>query len=90
MVSPVIVLIFPQSARSPPSFDIRLHSSSSIPVVSFVEPLFIKTFCHRKYLNSGIVHSSGPHGTFNLAVITNRRSTDLGGCYPPQAFGFGW
>ena len=44
------VLILAGSARSP-SFDVRLHGSSSIPIASFVErSLFTKTFCHRKYL----------------------------------------
>ena len=37
------VLILSQSARSP-SFDIRFHGSSSIPIANFVERLFIKTF----------------------------------------------
>ena len=55
-----------------PSFDVRLHGSSSIPVASFVERgLFIKTFCHRKCLNRRIVYSSGHQRTFNPAVITN-------------------
>ena len=55
------VLILARSARSP-SFDVR-----------FVERgLFIKTFCHRKYLNRRIVYSSGHQGTFNPAVITNK------------------
>ena len=40
---------------------------------SFVERgLFIKTFCHRKYLNRRIVYSPGHQGTFNPAVITNK------------------
>ena len=66
------VLILARSARSP-SFDVRLHSSSSIPIASFVERgLLIKTFCHRKYLNRRIVYSSGHQGTFNPAVITNK------------------
>ena len=55
------------------SFDVRLHGSSTIPIASFVERgLFIKTFCHRKYLNRRIVYSSGRQGTFNPAVITNK------------------
>ena len=68
------VLILARSARSP-SFDVRLHGSLSIPVASFVERgLFIKTFCHRKYLNRRIVYyySSSHQGTFNPAVITNK------------------
>ena len=66
------VLILARSARSP-SFDVRLHGSLSIPIASFVERgLFIKTFCHRKYLNRRIVYSSGHQGTFNPAVITNK------------------
>ena len=66
------VLILAWSARSP-SFDVRLHGSLSIPIASFVERgLFIKTFCHRKYLNRRIVNSSGHQGTFNPAVITNK------------------
>ena len=53
------VLILARSARSP-SFDDRLHGSPSIPIASFVERvLFIKTFCHRKYLNPRVVYSSG-------------------------------
>ena len=57
------VLILARSARSP-SFDARLHGSLSIPIASFVERgLFIKTFCHRKYLNRRIVYSSGHQGT---------------------------
>ena len=65
-----IVLILARSARSP-SFDVRLHGLSSIPIASFVERgKFIKTFCHRKYLNRRIVHSSGHqvhmvHGNIN-------------------------
>ena len=56
-----------------PSFDVRLHSSSSIPVASLVEcSQFIKIFCHRKYLNHRIVYSSGHQGTFNPAVIKNK------------------
>ncbi|CAH3133315.1 unnamed protein product [Porites lobata] len=66
------VLILARSARSP-SFDVRLHGSLSILIASFVERgLFIKTFCHRKYLNRRIVYSSGHQGTFNPAVITNK------------------
>ena len=66
------VLILARSARSPP-FDVRLHGSLSIPIASFVERgLFIKTFCHRKYLNRRIVYSSGHQGTFNPAVITDK------------------
>ena len=39
------VLSLTRSATSP-SFDVRLHGSSSIPIASFVErSLFIKTFC---------------------------------------------
>ena len=34
--------------------------------------MFIKTFCHRKYLNRRIVYSSGHQGTFDPAVITNK------------------
>ena len=69
-------LILSQSARSP-SFDIRFHSSSSIPVASFVEltPLF--KFCHSKYLNRRIMYSSGHHGTFNPAVITNKENVQI-------------
>ena len=70
------VLILSQSARSA-SFDIRFHGSSSIPIASFVERLFIKTFCHRKYLNCRIVYSSGHHGTFNPAVITNKEDMQI-------------
>ena len=67
------VLILARSARSP-SFDVRLHGSLSIPIAEqFVERgLFIKTFCHRKYLSRRIVYSSGHRGTFNPAVITNK------------------
>ena len=66
------VLILARSARSP-SFDVKLHGSSSIPIASFVENgLFITTFCHRKYLNRRIVYSSGHQGTFNPAIITNK------------------
>ena len=66
------VVILARSSRSP-SFDVRLHGSSSIPIASFVERgLFIKTFCHRKYLNRRIVYSSDHQGTFNPAVITNK------------------
>ena len=66
------VLILARSARSP-SFDVRLHGSWSIPIASFVEHgLFIKTFCHRKYLNRRIVYSSGHQGTFNPVVMTNK------------------
>ena len=66
------VLILARSARSP-SFYVRLHGSLSIPIASFVERgLFLKTFCHRKYLNRRIVYSSGHQGTFNPAVITNK------------------
>ena len=73
IIAPVIlcVLILSQSARSP-SFDISFHGSSSIPIASFVERLFIKTYCHRRYLNRRIVYSSGHHGTFNPAVITGK------------------
>ena len=70
------VLILSQSARSP-SFDIRLHGSSSIPTASFVERLFIKTFCNHKYLNRRTVYSSGHHGTFNPAVITNKEDIQI-------------
>lgn len=65
------VLILSQSARSP-SFDITFHGSSSVPITSFVERLFIKTFCHGKYLNRRIVYSSGHHGTVNPVVITSK------------------
>ena len=66
------VLILARSARSP-SFDVRLHGSSSIPTASFVErDLCMKTFCHRKYSNRIIVYSSGHQGTFNPALITNK------------------
>ena len=67
------VLILARSARSP-SFDVRLHSSLSIPIASIPieRGLFIKTFCQRKYLNRRIVCSSGHQGTFNPAVITNK------------------
>ena len=65
-------LILARSVRSS-SFDVRLPGSSTIPIASFVERgLFIKTFCHRKYLNRRIVYSSGHRGTFNPAVITNK------------------
>ena len=68
------VLILARSARSP-SFDVRLHGSLSIPIAIFVERgLFIKTFCHRKYLNRRIVYSSGHQGTFNPGVITNKEA----------------
>ena len=70
------VLILSQSAQSA-SFDIRFHGSSSIPIASFVERLFIKTFCHRNYLNCRIVYSSGHHGTFNPAVITNKEDMQI-------------
>ena len=44
------VLILARSARSP-SFDVRLYSSSSIPVASFVERgLFIKSILSSKVL----------------------------------------
>ena len=67
------VLILARSARSPRSFDVRLQGASCIPIASFDEcGLFIKTFCHRKYLNRRIVYSSGHQGTFNPAVITNK------------------
>ena len=46
-------------------------------MASFDERLFIKTFCHRKYLNRRIVYSSGHHGTFNLAVITNKEDMQI-------------
>ena len=69
------VLILYQSARSP-SFDIRIHGSSSIPIASFVEPPFF-TFCHRKYLHRRIVYSSGHHGTFNPAVVTNKEDVQI-------------
>ena len=66
------VLILARSVQSP-SFDVKLHGSLSIPIASFVErSLFIKTFCHQKYLNRRIVYSSGHQGTFNPAVITNK------------------
>ena len=66
------VLILARSARSP-SFDVRLHGSLSIPIASFVERgLFIKTFCHRNYLNRRIVYSSGHQGTFNPAFTTDK------------------
>ena len=66
------VLSLTRSATSP-SFDVRLHGSSSIPIASFVErSLFIKTLCHRKYLNRRIVYSCGHQGTFNPAVITKK------------------
>ena len=66
------VLILARSVQSP-SFDVKLHGSLSIPIASFVErSLFIKTFCHQKYLNRRIVYSSGHQGTFNPAVIMNK------------------
>ena len=66
------VLCVARSARSP-SFDVRLHGSSSSPIASFVyHGPFIKTFCHRKYLNRRTVYSSGHQGTFNPAVIANK------------------
>lgn len=66
------VLILARSVQSP-SFDVKLHGSLSIPIASFVErSLFIKTFCHQKYLNRRIVYTSGHQGTFNPAVITNK------------------
>ena len=55
-------------------FAIRFHGSSSIPIASFVEHLFIKTFCYLKYLNRRIVYNSGHQGTFNPAVITNKEA----------------
>ena len=70
------VLILSQSAQSV-SFDIRFHGSSSIPIASFVERLFIKTICHRKYLNCRIVYSSGHHGTFIPAVFTNKEDMQI-------------
>ena len=71
------VLILARSARTP-SFDVRLHSSSSIPIASFVERgLFIKTFCHRRYLNRRRVYRSGHQGTFNPAVITNKEEVHM-------------
>ena len=54
-------------------FDIRFHGSSSSTLASFVERLFIKTFCCRKYLNRRIVNNSCHNGTFNPAVITNKQ-----------------
>ena len=79
------VLILSQSARSP-SFHIRFHGSLSSPIASFVEPLFF-TFFHRKYLNRRIVYSSGHHGTFNPAVITNKEDVQILGviCLKPSA-----
>ena len=70
-----LVIVHPDfssiSAKS--VFVVRLHGSLSIPIASSVEPgLFIKTFCHRKYLNRRIVYSSGHQGTINLAVMTNK------------------
>ena len=66
------VLILARSVQRP-SFDVKLHGSLSIPIASFVERgLFIKTFCHQKYLNRRIVYTSGHQGTFNPAVITNK------------------
>ena len=66
------ILILARSAQRP-SFDVRLHGSSSIPIASFVEHgLFIKICCHRKYLNRRIVYSSGHQGTFSPAVLTNK------------------
>ena len=71
------VVILARSSRSP-SFDVRLHGSSSIPIASFVEHgLFIKICCHRKYLNRRIVYSSGHQGTFNPAVITNTEEVHM-------------
>ena len=68
------VLILARSARSP-SFDVRLHGSSSIPIASFVERgPFIKTFCHRKYLNHRIVYSSGHQGTVQSDSYDEQRS----------------
>ena len=62
------VQILPQSAQRP-SFHIRFHGSSSIPIASFVQRLFIEeTFCHRTYVNRSVQVWS--HGTFNPAVIT--------------------
>ena len=43
--TPLWVLILARSARSP-SFDVRIHRSSNIPIASFIERgLFIKIFC---------------------------------------------
>ena len=65
------VLILARSARSP-SFDVRLHGLSSIPIASFVERgLFIKTFCHRKNLNRRIVYSSGHQGIFKEQLLNS-------------------
>ena len=58
IVSLVIVRPDFSSIRLSPSFDVSLHGSLSIPIASFVERgLFIKTFCHRKYLNRRIVYN---------------------------------
>ena len=57
-------------------------------MASFVERLFIKTFCPRKYLNRRTVYSSGHHGTFNPAVITSKEDMQiLEGvtCHKPSA-----
>ena len=49
------VLILARSARSP-SFDVRLHGSSSIPIASFVErSLFIKNILSSKVLKPQIL-----------------------------------
>ena len=63
------VQILLQSAQRP-SFHMRFHGSSSIPIASFVKRLFIKTFQLSQYVrktqNSAQLWS---HGTFNPAVI---------------------
>ena len=60
-----------------PSSEIRFHDSSSTPIASFVERLFIRLFCHRKYLNRRIVYSSGHQETFNSVVITNKEDMQI-------------
>ena len=51
--------------------------SSNLVLASFVERLFIKTFCHCKYLNRRIVYSSGYHRTFTPAVIKNEKDMQI-------------
>ena len=82
------VLILARSVQSP-SFVVRLHGSLSIPIASFVERgLFIKTFCHRKYLNRRIVYSSGHQGTFNPGFAKSRPAAQRPAAHgPPRPSG---
>ena len=69
-----VQVLVSQAAKSP-SFNISFQGSVSSPIASFVEQrFFMATFCLHKYFVRRIVYSCGHPGTFNPAVITNKKA----------------